>query len=398
MMKDAIILFSISYKAPNGASSFVRSFVGQKNFFENKDINLSVFSRDNYQQCDFSNAEVIARRHKIKTLIWMIIDHIPILTILYDYFMESRTARKVVKEFYEQNGDRNVDVIHCQEDNTCYYLLKHKPTSKVIVTFHSDGSDFDMLFSSRPGFNSRVGRKYLNHRLNYILQRVDGIGFVSRSSMELFAKNHPDFCAKKLFYVYNGIPSLPLTHDYSPKERIQFICVGSLCARKNQMALIEAIALLPDNIKKQMELLLVGDGPSAEEIRNYVLTHSIDNVILKGSCTNVAELLKKADVFILASKSEGLPISIIEAMREGLPIIGSDVAGIPEMIEDGNSGYITGTDAKSISESIVKMILLSDEDRKKFGQRSYNLFKEKFCIESMFDAYAYVYNKMVSTK
>ena len=255
-----------------------------------------------------------------------------------------------------------------------------------------------MHYASFPGLNSVLGRWYLNRRMNYLKKHLCGIGHVSCNSQNVFSTRHPDYPKEKLYYVYNGIPELPFSHNKQIDDVIRFICVGSLSDRKNQKALIEAMTLLKPTLRDKMQLILVGDGEVRTDLELLAKQNNLTNVIFMGSCTNVPELLKAADVFILASKDEGLPISIIEAMREGLPIIGSRVAGIPEQIIEGRSGYVIGTTASSVADAYAEMLSKTKDELAVMGRESYNLFLEKFTEDSMFNKYMHVFTDAIQAE
>ncbi|AVM52295.1 glycosyltransferase involved in cell wall biosynthesis [Bacteroides zoogleoformans] len=390
-MKKVCILYSGWYNAPNGASSFVKSFVDNQSYFSEK-IELDVYSKERFVYKDFTNKETIKKRNKIKFLIHRILQYSTILSIVYNYFVEERHMREIVKRFCDSNP--NYDVIHCQELSTAYYLYKYYPSikSKVFLTLHTNGEDFSMVYTNKPALNSWLGKKYLYNRLNFVLTHITKVGFVSRKSMEIFSQNHPLFEREKLFYVYNGIIDKDFVKEpTSNKGRLHFICVGSLTNRKNQMGLIEAITRLTPEEKIRVELSLVGDGIIREKLQDAVLTNNLDCVNFIGNTTEVDSYLKKADVFILVSKDEGLPISIIEAMRIGLPVVGSNVAGIPEQIIDGETGLVIEYDVVSITNAYKYMLSLSSEELMIMGEKSKKLFKERFTVNRMFDNYIKLY-------
>lgn len=396
-MINVTILFSTWYEAPNGASTFVRSFYTNKNAYYERGVNVKVFSREKLEKRDFSGNQISENNTKniLKSIALSLIQHFSILTILYTYLMEERSCRNIVKSYLSTYQDD--DIVHCQEDDTCYYLLKYRKDkkAKVFVTMHSDGDDFAMLYESRPGFNTWLGRKYLYRKLNYILEHADKIGFVSRTSMLKFHSLHPDFPKEKLFFVYNGIEKKQMVANRpSNTDVINYISVGSVCDRKNQFCIIKALAKLPMDIQKRSKIILVGDGPMLESIRSFVNDHKGLNVDLVGNSKEVDKYLAKADVFILPSKNEGLPISIIEAMRSGLPIIGSNVAGIPEQIEEGISGYVIEPTINGVQKAMVAMSSKSIGEIRLMGEKSYNLFIKQFTLSAMFDNYSNLYKSI----
>ena len=164
---------------------------------------------------------------------------------------------------------------------------------------------------------------------------------------------------------------------------------GSLCDRKNQIGILNAIGSLPVSYQERITVTLVGDGNSriALESKAKELT---SKVIFTGSSKEVDKYLAKANCFILFSKDEGLPISIIEGMRSGLPIIGSNVAGIPEQIIDGKTGYLVEVNEQKLADRL-KYLVDNVDELPKMGQVSYQLFLEKFTIDAMVKKYTDIY-------
>ena len=105
-----------------------------------------------------------------------------------------------------------------------------------------------------------------------------------------------------------------------------------------------------------------------------------------GNTKNVDKYLIQADCFILFSKNEGLPISIIEAMRAGLPIISTKIAGIPELVEDGKNGYLVEPNTEELANLLLK-ILKEYPDLEQMGKKSRKLFEQKFTKEKMLHIY-----------
>lgn len=116
---------------------------------------------------------------------------------------------------------------------------------------------------------------------------------------------------------------------------LRMMTVGRLRAPKDFVTLVRALALLPPG---SFEAVIVGDGPDREkveaELRRLALGRSVE---LAGELWDVTQLLATADVFMLSTASEGLPVSILEAMAAGLPVA-TAVGGVPEVVVDGDPG------------------------------------------------------------
>lgn len=111
------------------------------------------------------------------------------------------------------------------------------------------------------------------------------------------------------------------------KDKMLYISTGALILRKDPIFLIQAFKKF--NISGKAQLLLLGDGPLKKECEKY----KDDNILIKGRVKNVVDYLKASDVFVSVSRSEGLPLAVLEAMGVGLPLILSDIAPHKEILK-----------------------------------------------------------------
>lgn len=127
-----------------------------------------------------------------------------------------------------------------------------------------------------------------------------------------------------------------------PEAGVRFICVGRLSPEKGQTGLLEVFARLAKE-RPNVRLDLVGDGPDSDELRQFVAKLGLsDTVAFLGRLPEEATLkeIAEADVLVLPSFMEGLPVVLMEAMAMGVPVISSRVAGIPELVRDGENGLL----------------------------------------------------------
>ena len=124
----------------------------------------------------------------------------------------------------------------------------------------------------------------------------------------------------------------------SGDEPPQVVSVGRLAYPKDPLTLVHALGRLR---RRPVRALLVGGGPDRPAVEAAVRTLGLEHEVrLAGDRLDVPELLAGASVFVLASRSEGAPISILEAMAAGLPVIASDVGGVAELVVDGVTGRL----------------------------------------------------------
>ena len=158
--------------------------------------------------------------------------------------------------------------------------------------------------------------------------------------------------------IYNGIDlsrCVPKT-TYETGETVTILHVGRFDVPKNHPGLLEAFRLLLET-HPECRLRLVGDGELRPDMEKLAQEKGIaDFVEFCGMQSNVYPYLHDADIFTLPSIYEGNPMTIIEAMGTGLPIVASRVGGIPDMISDGESGLLVEPEPQSICAGLTRLV------------------------------------------
>ena len=146
----------------------------------------------------------------------------------------------------------------------------------------------------------------------------------------------------------------------SPKMNIRVAMVGRLTPQKDYKNMIEAIALLDFHILEKIQIVIAGEGSSAykKELQDLVASKNLEDYILFcGVIENIPKFLYEADIFLMTSAWEGLPIALTEASISGLPCIVTDVGGCSEVIETSKNGVvIPAHNPKKISESLTRLV------------------------------------------
>jgi len=179
------------------------------------------------------------------------------------------------------------------------------------------------------------------------------------------------------------IPNYVDTDAFKPskttgKEKNRIIFVGRLDKEKNLVNLIDAVKTL------DVELVLIGEGPYEEILKTKVESERIGNVSFLGVIPNerLPLELNRSEIFVLVSIYEGNPKTLLEAMACGLPVIGTDVRGIKEVINHKKNGYLCDTSAESMKEAIMN-VLESDELRGRMGRYARETIVEHYSVKSL---------------
>lgn len=147
--------------------------------------------------------------------------------------------------------------------------------------------------------------------------------------------------------------------EVTPSDSTQLVCVGRLCEQKGQIFLVEAVAgLVKEGFR--FKLVMVGDGEHRPIIEGLIEAHDLSGTVeLRGWATSaqVKDEILKSRAMILPSFAEGLPIVLIEAMALGRPVISTYVAGIPELVVNGECGWLFPAASKADMRDAIRTCL-----------------------------------------
>ncbi len=277
----------------------------------------------------------------------------------YENILESEGIKTIFldkKKGYDYNNLKAVyktldkikpDIVHTHL-HAAIYLIPWYVKNKNVVKIHTVHTLAKMEF----GKSHRLIQKFAYKFLGVI---PVAIGTTVKKSIIKEYKLQED----KIKTITNGIDYKKyalLTNEKIEKSVFRIINVASFSKWKNQICLLEAFKLAIKQ-KEDMELIFVGDGPERKRIEAKSKELDIDDkVIFIGITDKVEYFLHISDVFVLCSKFEGLPLSIIEAYAAGLPVISTNVGGVPDILVDGENGFlVSADDKKSIANLIIKL-------------------------------------------
>lgn len=177
--------------------------------------------------------------------------------------------------------------------------------------------------------------------------------------------------------------------DYACNGTFTLLHIGRFNEQKNHVRLLHVFAQLVEK-HPNCRLLLVGDGELRAETEALANTLGIaDKAVFCGSQSDVHPYLQQADLFLLPSDYEGMPMTIIEAMGTGFPIVATAVGGVPDMVENEISALLTPCDEQAVCDACER--LLEDVSlREKLGRNAYSS-SGRFSAEYMAKSYCEIY-------
>lgn len=198
---------------------------------------------------------------------------------------------------------------------------------------------------------------------------------------------------EQLVTVHNGMKDVAVKLMANPAQAkpIKIAMIARFDRQKDHPTLIEAFKDL------NAQLILVGDGPSLEQTRNRVEELGMgDRVSFLGFRQDIAEILAEVQIYTLISNWEGLPCTIIEAMRAGLPVVASDVGGVKEIVLDEQTGYVVPRGDVVALKQKLSYLLNNEQARISMGIMGRQKYESQLTFGHMYDKTISVYQTAIA--
>lgn len=304
----------------------------------------------------------------------------------YDLSMASKIADVIKRE--------KLDILHAHyaiPHAVCAILAKQMADRdvKIVTTLH--GTDITVLGADHS----------LQGLIKFGIEKSDAVTAVSDSlAKETMAIIHPD---QVINTVYNFIDEkvyfkncdMNFKKDFGFKDEKILIHVSNFREVKRVQDIVKVFHLVQQEVPSK--LLLVGDGPEIGVVCDLVEELDLhERVLFLGKQDNVQELYSMSDLMLLLSEKESFGLVLLEAMACGVPCIGTNIGGIPEVIDHGITGYISELgDIEGIANYAIK--LLQDEQlHEKFSKACLETVCSKFCSNSIISQYEDIYYKLLA--
>ncbi|MGY3714094.1 N-acetyl-alpha-D-glucosaminyl L-malate synthase BshA [Sutcliffiella cohnii] len=261
---------------------------------------------------------------------------------------------------------------------------------KIVTTLH--GTDITVL-----GYDPS-----LTNMIRFGIEGSDIVTAVSKSlveqTYELVKPNKEiqtvyNFVDERVYYKRN-LDELKQQYGILPEEKV-VIHVSNFRKVKRVTDVIKSFELIHKEIPSK--LLLVGDGPEISVVCDLVREKNLEGqVLLLGKQENVAELYSISDLMLLLSEKESFGLVLLEAMACGVPTVGTKIGGIPEVIDNGVTGYICELgDIHDIANKAIT-ILTDPDTYKKYSLQALNRVKENFSSQIILEQYEQLYYSLMS--
>jgi len=271
-----------------------------------------------------------------------------------------RQLKKLMKEY-------DFDLVHC-----------HSPVGGVLARLAAKAAGIKKVIYTAHGFHFCRGAPLINWLLFYPVER-----WLAGYTDTIITINREDYRRAKAFgrcrveYVPGiGIDTAAYTGGNGDRSMLRgelgitdeetvIISVGEFIKRKNQKVIIKSLAAMKDD---KVKLLLCGIGKREKKLREMVRKYGLeDKVVFMGYRDDIPRLLGLADIFVLSSYMEGLPVALMEAMASGLPVVCSRIRGNTDLLIHKKGGFLVPPDDSEAYTKAFRRLLADKDLRMRFG-------------------------------
>lgn len=303
-----------------------------------------------------------------------------------NYLARPRVVRRVIYplELYRFFRSRQVRALHVQHAmalTLCGAAARYAGIKHVVMTEHDT-----FQLDEQPKYRQRAARccRYASS--------ITGV----HSGITKYFHDRMGVPVGRLHVVSNGVPMF--TPDVDMRRRTRsalgvdestFVCiyVGRLEAVKSLHTLVNGVARLTESARRAMRVFLVGNGSERAALESLCQSHNLGTAVtFLGERSDVQELLNVADAFVMTSRTEGLPMALIEAMAAGLPCVATAVGGIPALLADDAGILVPPGDPDAVAGALAR---LAGDDlmRRRLAERALRKVQAQYSLQPVVSAY-----------
>jgi glycosyltransferase involved in cell wall biosynthesis len=293
-------------------------------------------------------------------------------------FASFRKIQRIVSEF-------RPNLVHVHS-GSAGFMVRYALKKKVPTIFTAHGWSFT------PG--TPIFRRVIAEIAERFVARfTTKIICVSKNDYHLAVEKHI-LHQENIVQIYNST-SIPTRNEgFEKGELINILFLGRFTPPKDLFVLFNAFSRLPDSVRDKAEITVVGDGPLFERWRSHAIKLGIEERVFwhgRQTYESSRRFFEEADIFVIPTHWEGFPMTILEAMSFGLPVIASGVGGVPEIVDE-SVGFLVDKENQEIGfQRALEMYIENPELRKEAGQRGRLRIKNSYSLEEFlrrtFDVY-----------
>jgi glycosyltransferase involved in cell wall biosynthesis len=300
------------------------------------------------------------------------------------FFVQASVGRHLLdaaRSFYRIFREARPDVVHL-----------HNPTPTVYAGTAARVAGVPSIVSTRHSLVAPPHRLVTEFKYAVAATFCNWIVGICDATINNLKSIH-SIANRKIVRVYNGTTPLQRVSRISWPSKIGFtlVYVGRLEPVKNHTLLLNAFCSAL-NFMPGLQLWIVGDGSERKTLEDLAVTLNISSQVkFWGQQLDVAPYFSAADAFIMSSKSEGLPISLLQAFSLGLPAIVTNVGGMAEVVQLAQAGIIVSRENSADMTAAILRLASDDALHAQFSINAEVAFRARFTLQAMVDSYMNLY-------
>lgn len=296
-----------------------------------------------------------------------------------------RAVGALCQMFFRLAFDRHIRIVHIHTASynsfrrSVYFVRLGKLFGKKII-LHIHGGGFREFYATDP---KKIAKE---------LNRCDTLVVLSESWKKWFEELLPE---KRIEVVGNIVPKPTKTEKMRVDNRLHLLFLGLVTEEKGIFDLLDVLEINKDVFAGKVCLHIGGNG-EVEKLKGLIEVKGLQDVVTYEGWADEERksyLFSLSDAFVLPSYTEGLPVSILEAMSYGLPIIATRVGGIPELVSDNENGILFEAGNKEEMYESIKVLMDNNESRDDMGNSS-KMKSESFLPDHIASLLFKVYNNI----
>ncbi|WP_276930290.1 glycosyltransferase family 4 protein [Faecalibaculum rodentium] len=292
---------------------------------------------------------------------------------------------KILKRFIENKPD--ILHVHMSERGSVFrkgIIMIAADLCGIKIILHMHGAEFEVWY--------RNSKCFMQSLVKSIVNRADKVIILGEYWKPFISTIYPieDICV-----LHNAV-EVPIENKYNTKSK-DILFLGVIGKRKGAYDLLYSFYNILNELPQDVRLIYYGPNPENDLLNRIRKLNIETRVIYKGWLPDnqKASVFENVQINVLPSYNEGLPMTILETMAYGIPNISTNVAAIPEVVNDTNGILINAGDTKQLSESIMELINNSEERIKKSGN-AYTTIKKQYSIDIHIDSILKLYKDVLS--
>lgn len=299
-------------------------------------------------------------------------------------FDGSKGKLKLLKRLRQHFVAGQYDVVHTHNTYPQFYAAPAARFAKVPVvinTQHGRGCGP----GSKAAWQFRIANRF-----------TDCVVGVSEDATRL-CQGQDRHSAAKMRCIWNGV-DLQRFQYFGPVDELHAVSVARLSPEKDFPTLIRAIALVKQR-QPNFRVTIVGDGKERPSLEQLAVELDVaDRITFAGEQSDIPTFLRQAGFFVSSSRTEGISLTLLEAMGCGLPILATAVGGNPEIIDDGRTGRLVPSENPEALADAIDQMCRDQEMWRTMGELGRDRVERHFSLRSMIDRYSALYDGFLAKK